>query len=102
MALTDAQPVDIVEAAAKAARNLANLPTHARNEALTAIYDALLSSKNDILDANAKDLAAASEVKGDEETSRSMLKRLDLRRPGKYEEMLKGILNVRELDDPGA
>jgi glutamate-5-semialdehyde dehydrogenase len=32
--------------------------------------------------------------------SASLIKRLDLSRPGKYEDMLKGILDVRDLPDP--
>lgn len=32
--------------------------------------------------------------------SQSVLKRLDLSRPGKFDDMLQGILDVRELDDP--
>ena len=30
----------------------------------------------------------------------SLVKRLDLSRPGKYDDMLQGILDVRQLDDP--
>jgi hypothetical protein len=32
--------------------------------------------------------------------SASLVKRLDLGKPGKYEDMLQGILDVRDLEDP--
>jgi len=36
----------------------------------------------------------------DGELSLSIVSRLDLGKPGKWEDMLKGILDVRELEDP--
>ncbi|KAK4990922.1 glutamate-5-semialdehyde dehydrogenase [Elasticomyces elasticus] len=100
MSLTNASPEEAARAAKTASRKLAVLPTKARNDALTAIHDALSSSKDEILQANASDLVAATRSAANGELSQSMLKRLDLSRKGKWEDMLSGILDVRELDDP--
>jgi glutamate-5-semialdehyde dehydrogenase len=45
-------------------------------------------------------MASAHQASANGELSQSVLKRLDLSRPGKYEDMLKGILDVRDLPDP--
>ncbi|KAL9129143.1 MAG: hypothetical protein Q9217_002318 [Psora testacea] len=100
MSLTDSSPQEIAKAASISCRKLAILPTIARNDALTAVYQALLQSKESILAANAEDLGLATKAATYGELSQSVLKRLDLGRKGKYEEMLQGILNVRDLEDP--
>jgi len=71
-----------------------------RNAALTAIHEALSYAKDVVLKANAQDLEAANNAVSNCSISQSVLKRLDLSRPGKYEDMLQGILDVRELSDP--
>lgn len=101
MSLTDSSAVEIARAASLASRQLATLPTIDRNDALTALHDALLRNREIILDANAKDVAIASQAANNGSLSHSVLKRLDLSRPGKYDDMLKGILSVRDLEDPG-
>jgi glutamate-5-semialdehyde dehydrogenase len=101
MSLTESGPEQAAKAASLSSRALAILPLHARNDALTAIHDALLQEKDAILQANAKDLELASKAAESGKLSQSVLKRLDLGRPGKYDDMLKGILDVRELEDPG-
>lgn len=101
MSLTEASAVDVARAADTASRRLATLSNAARNEALTALHDALSRNKNAILDANARDVKAASTAAESGNLSLSILKRLDLSRPGKYDDMLQGILSVRDLDDPG-
>lgn len=73
----------------------------ARNFALTTLHDALFEKKDYILQANEKDVALATQAAANSELSQSVLKRLDLSRPGKYDDMLSGILNVRDLEDPG-
>jgi glutamate-5-semialdehyde dehydrogenase len=45
-------------------------------------------------------MTSAHQASANGELSQSVLKRLDLSRPGKYEDMLKGILDVRDLPDP--
>lgn len=100
MSLTNASP----EAAAKAAKTasfaLATLPVASRNAALTAVHDALAAARDDILAANAKDLELASKAAADGSLSQALVSRLDLGRKGKWEDMLKGILDVRDLEDP--
>ena len=101
MSLTDSSPLEVAKAASISSRNLAILPTQARNDALTAIHGALQGAKDTILTANAKDLELAAKAAEDGELSQSVLKRLDLGRKGKWEDMLQGILDVRDLEDPG-
>lgn len=101
MSLTESSPEQAARAASFSSRALATLSLGARNDALTAIHDALLQEKDTILQANAKDLELASKAAESGTLSQSVLKRLDLGRPGKFDDMLKGILDVRELDDPG-
>ncbi|KAF3921132.1 hypothetical protein ABW21_db0200863 [Orbilia brochopaga] len=45
-------------------------------------------------------MQAAEELVAQGKLSQSLVKRLDLRREGKYEDMLQGIKDVRELEDP--
>jgi len=100
MSLTESTPESAAKAASFSARSLAVLPVEARNAALTSIHDALVASKDAILAANARDMEAATKASQSGQLSQSVLKRLDLSRPGKYEDMLSGILDVRKLDDP--
>ena len=100
MSVSDDSPNDVARAASISARSIAILPTHARNDALTAIHNALSEAKDSILTANARDLDIATKTAADGNLSQSVLKRLDLGRKGKWEDMLQGILDVRELDDP--
>jgi glutamate-5-semialdehyde dehydrogenase len=100
MSLTSASPVEVAESASLASRTLAVLPSKERNDALTAIHSALLAAKEEILDANKKDLVDATKAAENGSLSQSVLKRLDLAKPGKFEDMLTGILDVRDLDDP--
>ncbi|KAI9048733.1 hypothetical protein LZ554_007564 [Drepanopeziza brunnea f. sp. 'monogermtubi'] len=100
MSLTNALPEDAAKAAKSASHILATLPTSARNDALTAIHSALSASKDEIIAANARDLALAQKAAENGELSSSIVSRLDLAKKGKWEDMLKGILDVRELEDP--
>ena len=101
MSLTDSSPLQVAKEASISSRSLAILPTQARNGALTAIHGALQEAKSSILAANAKDLELATKAAEDGKLSQSVLKRLDLGRKGKWEDMLQGILDVRDLEDPG-
>lgn len=101
MSLTNGSPEDAARAAKLSSRTLAILSTDDRNYALQAIHDALFASKDEILAANARDLEIATKSAADGELSQSILKRLDLSRKGKFEDMLKGILDVKNLEDPG-
>ena len=101
MSLTNSSPLEVAKAASISSRSLATLLTRARNDALTVIHHALQESKEEILAANAQDLKSAVQAAENGELSQSVLKRLDLGRKGKWEDMLQGILNVRDLEDPG-
>ncbi|MCJ1309412.1 hypothetical protein MMC25_003071 [Agyrium rufum] len=100
MSLTNSSAIETAQAASKSARGLAILPARDRNDALTAIHEALSGQKEAILKANAHDVKLASKGAEDGELSQSVLKRLDLSRKGKWEDMLQGILDVRDLEDP--
>ena len=100
MSLTNATPLEVAQAARLGSRKLAILPTEARNAALTAIHDALLAAKDEILVGNARDLEAANKAAENGVLSQSLVKRLDLGKKGKYEDMIQGILDVRDLEDP--
>ncbi|KAK5265538.1 glutamate-5-semialdehyde dehydrogenase [Exophiala xenobiotica] len=100
MSLTESTPEAAARAASLSARSLAVLPVSARNDALAAMHEALLRNKESILAANAQDMVRATSASQSGNLSQSVLKRLDLSRPGKYEDMLQGILDVRGLDDP--
>ncbi len=101
MSLTNALPVDVAKAAKSASHTLASLPSKDRNDSLTAIHFALSQAKDDILAANAQDLLSARKAAENGELSQSIVSRLDLGKKGKWEDMLKGILDVRDLEDPG-
>ncbi|KAF2746907.1 gamma-glutamyl phosphate reductase GPR [Sporormia fimetaria CBS 119925] len=100
MSLTNATPLEVAQAARLGSRKLAVLSTEERNAALTAIHKALAEGKDEVLAANRKDLEAANKAAEGGTLSQSLVKRLDLGKPGKYEDMLQGILDVRDLEDP--
>lgn len=100
MSLTNASPADAAQAAKSASHVLATLSAAARNEALEAIHAGLTAARDDILAANARDLELAQKAAADGKLSQSLVSRLDLSRKGKWEDMLKGILDVRNLEDP--
>jgi glutamate-5-semialdehyde dehydrogenase len=100
MSLTNSSALEAAKAAKSASHLLATLPVSARNDALTAIHDSLVASKDAILAANAKDMDAARQAAADGQLSPSLVSRLDLAKPGKWEDMLKGVLDVRALGDP--
>lgn len=100
MSLSNALPVDAAKSAKSASHRLATLSASSRNNALTAIHKALSISKEEILSANARDLVAARQAAKSGQLSTSLVSRLDLGKEGKWEDMLKGILDVRQLEDP--
>ncbi|KAH8821107.1 Aldehyde/histidinol dehydrogenase [Xylogone sp. PMI_703] len=102
MSITNALPIDCAKAAKSSSHILATLSTTDRNNALTAIHSALSNptARSAILEANARDLAAAQKAAANGELSSSLVSRLDLNKKGKYDDMLRGILDVRGLEDP--
>ncbi|KAG6026239.1 hypothetical protein E4U19_002919 [Claviceps sp. Clav32 group G5] len=100
MSLTNSSPEAAALEAKAASFTLASLPAPARNAALDAIHTALAAAKDEILAANARDLQLARKAAADGSLSDALVSRLDLGKKGKWEDMLKGILDVRDLDDP--
>ena len=104
MSLTNTNPLPAALSARAASRKLARLPTSARNDALSAIHTALSDPQNraDILAANARDLSAAQDAADNGILSASLVKRLDLGAGGgkKWADMVNGVSDVRQLDDP--
>lgn len=100
MSVTSSSPLEVAKAASISSRSLAVLSVQARNDALTSIHRALNSAKDTILAANARDVDMATKAAADGRLSQSVIKRLDLLRKGKWEDMLQGILDVRDLEDP--
>lgn len=100
MSLTNASPLDAALAARSASRKLAVLDANARNDALDAMHSALTEAREDVLAANARDLQAAAKAAQSGQLSQSLVKRLDLGKKGKYDDMLQGILDVKQLEDP--
>lgn len=101
MSLTSVSPLEAAQAAKEASHVLSTLPASARNDALTAIHAGLTASRDEILAANARDLEVARLAAEHGQLAQSLVSRLDLGKKGKWEDMLKGILDVRELEDPG-
>lgn len=101
MSLTNDSPEQAARAAKTSSRKLATLSVKSRNAALDAVHDALASAKEIILAANANDLENAKSHAANGELSPSIIKRLDLGRKGKFDDMLQGIKDVRDLEDPG-
>lgn len=101
MSLTNALPEQAARAAKISSRTLAVLSEDERNTALDAIYEALSETRDEILAANALDMANAKKSTANGELNPSIYKRLDLSRKGKFDDMLQGIRDVRGLADPG-
>ncbi|CAG8232984.1 unnamed protein product [Penicillium olsonii] len=103
MALTDLPADAVAQDASLASRRLATLSNADRSNALTVLHEALANKENRqfILEANARDreIAAQGAAAGSG-LSDSVIKRLDLSHGEKYNDMLRGILSVRDLDDP--
>ncbi|KAI9707353.1 MAG: hypothetical protein M1836_000313 [Candelina mexicana] len=100
MSLSNSNAITVASAAKESSHSLAVLSAADRNDALTAVHSALSDTKDEILAANARDLEIANRAAENGELSQSILKRLDLGRKQKWDDMLKGILDIRALEDP--
>jgi glutamate-5-semialdehyde dehydrogenase len=90
---------ELARKAKQAGRKLAALPAAAKDAALTRIADALLRERDAILKANADDVSQAREQVARGEMTRALFDRLVLS-PEKLADMVRGVLNVRDLPDP--
>lgn len=75
---------------------LKTLSNYERSAALQAIHDAIKQQKDQILEANKKDLDLAQQ----QQLDAPLIKRLDLSKSDKFDSMLEGILEVANLQDP--
>ncbi|KAG9050412.1 hypothetical protein FS837_005485 [Tulasnella sp. UAMH 9824] len=71
-----------------------------RVKALQIIHDTLAAKKDEIFEANRKDVEAAKALVEAGKLSVSLVKRLDLTSGDKFDSMLSGILDVAALPDP--
>ena len=93
-------PTEVAQTASLASHVLKAVAGSERNDALTAIHTHLKANRDAILEANKKDMDAARTQVNAGKLSTSLLNRLDLSKPGKWEDMLDGILQVSALPDP--
>ncbi|BFZ58173.1 glutamate-5-semialdehyde dehydrogenase [Savitreella phatthalungensis] len=85
----------IAASARAASYELASLPCERRVATLKALHALLVASKAEVLAANKRDVEAAAAAG----LSSSLQSRLDLTRPGKYDDMCVGVLDVANLPD---
>jgi glutamate-5-semialdehyde dehydrogenase len=95
MATTTRTVTDICLAAKRASRALAQLDTGTKDRALAAIATALLDRTPEILEANARDVAAGEEA----EIGAALLDRLRLDE-GRVTAMAQGVRDIAALPDP--
>lgn len=100
MSLTYSTPLEAAQAAKTASHVLATLSAADRNAALSLMASQLEASRETVLAANAEDMRLAREAQSSGSLSASLVSRLDLSKPGKYEEMVKGVRDVASLPDP--
>ncbi|CAI8262421.1 MAG: Gamma-glutamyl phosphate reductase [Opitutia bacterium UBA7350] len=87
--------IDIARRARTASLELATLETHKKNAFLEQLAEALLAQTNAIMEANAKDLAAAKQ----HGLSQPMIERLTFT-PERIAKMSEGVRQVASLPDP--
>nr|ODO04239.1 glutamate-5-semialdehyde dehydrogenase [Cryptococcus depauperatus CBS 7855] len=71
-----------------------------RDVALDAIRETIEKAKQKVLAANKKDMEAAEALAATGKLAASLVSRLDLSRPGKFDSMLRGITDVASLPVP--
>lgn len=76
------------------------LSSSIRRTALRTITDELEKNRDSILAANRQDIKDAQREVDAGRMSTPMLNRLDLGKPGKWEQMVKGVTEVANLPDP--
>ncbi|KZP01729.1 glutamate-5-semialdehyde dehydrogenase [Calocera viscosa TUFC12733] len=91
---------EIAKAAKKAFEASQLVTTEQRNEVLESIRHALQASKDKVFEANKLDLEAAEKEVQAGRLSQQLLKRLDLTKGSKFDDMLQGISDVAALPDP--
>jgi glutamate-5-semialdehyde dehydrogenase len=91
---------EIAKAARQAYEDSQLVDPSERDVALRSISQHLSEHRDEILAANAKDMDAANALLAQGKLSASLVSRLDLTRPGKFDAMLQGIQEVVDLPLP--
>ncbi len=91
--------IQIAKNAKEVSLKIADLSTEIKNKALIQIADEIEAHKNEIFEANKKDLADAEKLVQNGELSKSTFNRLKLD-DNKMRDMIQGIRDVAKLEDP--
>ncbi len=91
--------VSIAKKAKEASLKVVDTSTELRNRALLKIAEELEAAKNEIFDANKKDLEAAKSLVESGELTKSTFNRLKLDE-NKMRDMIQGIVDIAKLEDP--
>lgn len=91
--------IQIAKNAKEASLKIADLSTEIKNKALIQIADEIEAHKNEIFEANKKDLTDAEKLVQNGELSKSTFNRLKLD-DNKMRDMIQGIRDVAKLEDP--
>ena len=91
--------IKIAKDAKIASLKIAELKTEIKNTALNKIADAFENNKEEIFDANKKDLKAAESLVQSGEISKSTFNRLKLDE-NKMRDMIQGVRDIANLEDP--
>ncbi|ORY76312.1 Aldehyde/histidinol dehydrogenase [Protomyces lactucae-debilis] len=93
--MEDSVSYRIAKGAREASHILATLPASTRSDTLQTLYTLLGQEQALILQENARDVDAARKAG----LAGSLISRLDLNKPGKFEAMRQGVLDVAALSD---
>lgn len=91
--------IEIAKRAKQASLKIAELNTDLKNEALNKIADAFEVHKEEIFDANKKDLTEAESLVQSGEITKSTFNRLKLDE-NKMRDMIQGVRDIAKLEDP--
>lgn len=91
--------IEIAKQAKQASLKIAELNTEIKNSALNKIADFFETCKNEIFEANKKDLEEAEKLVKDGEITKSTFNRLKLDE-NKMRDMIQGVRDIANLEDP--
>ena len=91
--------IQIAKNAKEASLKIADLSTEIKNDALIKIADEIEASKDEIFDANKKDLSEAEKLVETGKLNKSTFNRLKLDE-NKMRDMVQGIRDIAKLEDP--
>lgn len=91
--------IEIAKAAKKASLEIADLTTEVKNKALLKVADEIELHRDEIFEANKKDLKEAEKLVETGEINKSTFNRLKLDE-NKMRDMIQGIRDIAKLEDP--